>query len=104
MKGVTSAGYLPFRVRPMTSGGASGQHRVITVLVTAFLTFDAVIHILDIEPVVDGSRQLGFDPAEPDYFFSGSCPNPSRSSGGDMLTPSCQSSQTSASPTLLTSS
>jgi hypothetical protein len=27
----------------------------------AFLTFDAVIHILNIAPVVDGSRQLGFD-------------------------------------------
>lgn len=35
--------------------------RVVTVLVAAFLTFDAVIHILNIAPVVDGSHRLGFD-------------------------------------------
>jgi hypothetical protein len=35
---------------------------VVTVLVTAFLAFDAVIHILNLEPVVDGARALGFDP------------------------------------------
>jgi hypothetical protein len=36
--------------------------RVVTVLVAAFLTFDAVIHILNIAPVVEGARTLGFDP------------------------------------------
>jgi hypothetical protein len=35
---------------------------VLTVLVTAFLAFDGVIHILNIAPVVDGARKLGFDP------------------------------------------
>jgi len=34
---------------------------VITALVAAFLLFDAVIHILHIAPVVEGSRTLGFD-------------------------------------------
>jgi len=37
--------------------------QVITALVAAFLLFDAVIHILNIAPVVDGSRTLGFDVA-----------------------------------------
>jgi hypothetical protein len=36
--------------------------QVLTVLVTAFLLFDAVIHIANIAPVVEGSRTLGFDP------------------------------------------
>jgi hypothetical protein len=36
--------------------------RVVTVLVAAFLAFDAVIHILNIAPVVEGARTLGFDP------------------------------------------
>jgi hypothetical protein len=36
--------------------------RGVTVLVTAFLAFDSVIHILNIGPVVDGARALGFDP------------------------------------------
>ena len=44
------------------TGTAARVGQVITVLVTAFLTFDAAIHVLNIEPVVDGSRQLGFDP------------------------------------------
>ena len=35
--------------------------QVITALVAAFLLFDAVIHILNIAPVVAGSRTLGFD-------------------------------------------
>jgi len=35
--------------------------QVITALVAAFLLFDAVIHILNIAPVVEGSRTLGFD-------------------------------------------
>jgi hypothetical protein len=48
-----------------TSGGTTTAARVgqvVTVLVTAFLAFDAVIHVLNIAPVVDGSRKLGFDP------------------------------------------
>ena len=36
--------------------------RVVTALVAAFLAFDAVIHVLNIAPVVDGARTLGFDP------------------------------------------
>ena len=35
---------------------------VLTVLVTAFLLFDAVIHIMSPAVVVDGARALGFDP------------------------------------------
>ncbi len=35
--------------------------RGISWFFAAFLTFDAVIHILNIAPVVDGSRRLGFD-------------------------------------------
>ncbi len=35
--------------------------RVITGLVGVFLLFDAVTHILNIAPVVEGSRTLGFD-------------------------------------------
>ncbi len=35
--------------------------RGISWFLAAFLTFDAVIHILNIAPVVDGSRRLGFD-------------------------------------------
>jgi len=35
--------------------------QVITALVAALLLFDAVIHILNIAPVVEGSRTLGFD-------------------------------------------
>lgn len=45
-----------------TSATAARVGLVVTVLVTAFLAFDAVIHILNIDPVVDGSRTLGFDP------------------------------------------
>ena len=41
--------------------------RVVTGLVTAFLTFDAAIHIANIAPVVEGSRTLGFDPAVMPY-------------------------------------
>jgi len=44
-----------------STGVRIGQ--VITALVAAFLLFDAVIHILNIAPVVDGSRTLGFDVA-----------------------------------------
>ena len=42
-----------------STGVRIGQ--VITALVAAFLLFDAVIHILNIAPVVDGFRTLGFD-------------------------------------------
>lgn len=45
-----------------TSATAARVGLVVTVLVTAFLALDAVIHILNIDPVVDGSRTLGFDP------------------------------------------
>jgi hypothetical protein len=43
-----------------TTAARVGQ--VVTVLVATFLAFDAVIHVLNIDPVVDGSRRLGFDP------------------------------------------
>ena len=42
--------------------------QVVTVLVTAFLAFDAVIHILNIDPVVEGARKLGFDPGLMPYI------------------------------------
>lgn len=47
----------------LCDGAATGVRigRVITALVAAFLLFDAVIHILNIAPVVEGSRTLGFD-------------------------------------------
>ena len=47
---------------PSTTTTATRTGLVVTVLVAAFLAFDAVIHILSIQPVVDGARQLGFDP------------------------------------------
>ena len=43
-----------------TTGVRVGQ--MLTALVTAFLLFDAVIHVLKVAPVVDGARALGFDP------------------------------------------
>ena len=43
-----------------TTGVRVGQ--MLTALVTAFLLFDAVIHVLKIAPVVDDARALGFDP------------------------------------------
>jgi DoxX-like family len=42
--------------------------QVVTVLVTAFLAFDGVIHILNIDPVVEGARKLGFDPGLMPYI------------------------------------
>jgi hypothetical protein len=36
--------------------------QVLTALVTAFLLFDAVIHVLNIAAVRDGAVTLGFDP------------------------------------------
>jgi hypothetical protein len=41
---------------------ATRTEQVVTALVSAFLVFDAVIHVLNIAPVVEGSRTLGFDP------------------------------------------
>ncbi|CAN5133684.1 DoxX family protein [soil metagenome] len=43
-----------------TTTARAGQ--VVSGLVTAFLLFDVVIHILNIAPVIDGARALGFDP------------------------------------------
>jgi hypothetical protein len=51
-----------------TRTGAARAGLVVTVLVSAFLLFDAVIHVLNIEPVVEGSRTLGFDPAVMPYI------------------------------------
>jgi len=45
---------------PSTTAARTGL--VLTALVTAFLLFDAVIHVLEIPAVVDGARTLGFDP------------------------------------------
>lgn len=36
--------------------------QAVSALVSAFLLFDAVIHILGIAPVVESFRELGFDP------------------------------------------
>ena len=44
------------------TGTSARTGQVVTVLVSAFLLFDAVIHILNIAAVVDGSKTLGFDP------------------------------------------
>ena len=47
----------------------TGRHRpavlagwLVTGLVTAFLAFDAVIHLLDVPAAHEGSVRLGFDP------------------------------------------
>ena len=50
----------PTTTAPTTTAARVG--RVVTALVAAFLAFDAVIHILNVAPVVDGAHQLGFDP------------------------------------------
>jgi hypothetical protein len=50
----------PVAAAPSTTASRTGL--VVTVLVGAFLAFDAVIHIIGIAPVVEGARQLGFDP------------------------------------------
>jgi hypothetical protein len=50
----------PVAAAPSTTASRTGL--VVTVLVVAFLAFDAVIHIIGIAPVVEGARQLGFDP------------------------------------------
>ncbi len=47
------------RTRTLT---ADRVGRVLTVLVSAFLLFDAVIHIANISAVVNAARTLGFDP------------------------------------------
>lgn len=39
---------------------AARAGQVISLLATAFLLFDAVIHVLAIEPVVESFRELGF--------------------------------------------
>ena len=36
--------------------------RVVTALGATFLASDAVIHVLNIAPVVEGAQRLGFDP------------------------------------------
>jgi hypothetical protein len=43
-----------------TTVTAARVGQVVSLLVTAFLLFDAVIHLLAIEPVVDSMRELGF--------------------------------------------
>ncbi|NUR05860.1 MAG: DoxX family protein [Nocardioidaceae bacterium] len=53
--------------RPRTSTTATRVGVAITALVSAFLAFDAVIHVLNIDPVVEGSHTLGFDPAVMPY-------------------------------------
>ena len=45
-----------------TTSIATRTGRVLTGLVTAFLIFDAVIHVVNIAPVRDGAATLGFDP------------------------------------------
>jgi hypothetical protein len=37
---------------------------IITILTSAFLLFDAVVHMLAIEPVVESFRELGFPPGQ----------------------------------------
>jgi len=45
-----------------TRSAATRTGQVLTALVTVFLVFDAVIHVLNIAPVRDGAQVLGFDP------------------------------------------
>ena len=50
---------------PRTTSATSTAARtgqVLTALVSAFLLFDAAIHVLNIAPVRDGAVTLGFDP------------------------------------------
>jgi len=47
---------------PSRSARRAGQ--VITTLVVAFLLFDAVIHVLQVQPVRDAMTTLGFDPGD----------------------------------------
>ena len=44
------------------TGTAVRVGQVLSTLVIAFLLFDAVIHVLNIGPVREGSATLGFDP------------------------------------------
>ena len=60
MATVTAPGTAASTTTTTTTATRTGL--VVTVLVAAFLAFDAVIHILNIAPVVEGARQLGFDP------------------------------------------
>jgi hypothetical protein len=53
---------LPALARPTTTS-AVRIGRVVSWFTAAFLAFDAVIHVLVIEPVVEASETLGFDPA-----------------------------------------
>jgi len=45
---------------PAVTHRAARAGHLISVLVSAFLLFDAVIHVLAIEPVVESFRDLGF--------------------------------------------
>lgn len=49
--------HVPTTTRAVRAG------QVVTALVAAFLLCDAVIHVVNIAPVVEGSRALGFDPS-----------------------------------------
>lgn len=47
--------------RPQSVSVSSGRvGQVVSLLAGAFLLFDAVIHVLAIEPVVESFRELGF--------------------------------------------
>ena len=52
-------GSVPPTASPRRAAVRAG--RGISWFLAAFLTFDAVIHVLNIAPVVEGSRTLGFD-------------------------------------------
>ncbi len=47
-------------IAPAVTHRAARTGQVISVLVSAFLLFDAVLHVLAIEPVVESFRDLGF--------------------------------------------
>jgi hypothetical protein len=59
MATTTSAGTQANAAAPRRTAVRIG--RGISWFFAAFLTFDAVIHIANIEPVVEGSRRLGFE-------------------------------------------
>jgi hypothetical protein len=50
--------------QPRTTVTAARVGQVISVVIAAFLLFDAVIHVLAIEPVVESFRELGFPPGQ----------------------------------------
>jgi len=62
----TLAQHSPFGATTTTShtgsGGALWTGRVISGLAVAFLIFDSLGKLLELQPVIDGTKQLGYPP------------------------------------------